>query len=45
MIVGGIYDIGSGRVTWLPSENVDGILADVEASPQHTIEPFATIEP
>jgi carbonic anhydrase len=45
MIVGAIYDIGSGRVKWLPSENVDRILADVEASPQHRIEPFATIEP
>jgi len=40
-VVGAIYDVGTGKVTWLPNEKVDEILARVEASPDKETEPFA----
>ena len=30
--VAAIYDVGTGKVHWLPSEKVDAILAKVESS-------------
>lgn len=41
-VVGAIYDVGTGIVSWLPSEKVDAILAAVEANPFRETEPFAT---
>lgn len=32
-VVGAIYDVGTGKVAWLPVEKVDEILKRVEASP------------
>ena len=40
-VVGAIYDVGTGKVTWLPTSKVDEILAAVEASPDKETEPFA----
>ncbi len=40
-IVGAVYDIGRGRVNWLPSSRVDEILEQVESSPDKAKEPFA----
>jgi carbonic anhydrase len=40
-VVGAIYDVGTGRVKWLPTRQVDRILKKVEASPNKEIEPFA----
>lgn len=40
-VVGAIYDVGTGKVTWLPLEKVDEILKKVEASPEKETEPFA----
>lgn len=40
-VVGAIYDVGTGKVKWLPAENVDQILKRVEASPEKETEPFA----
>jgi carbonic anhydrase len=40
-VVGAIYDVASGRVTWLPTENVAVILKKAEASPEKETEVFA----
>jgi len=40
-VVGAIYDVGTGHVTWLPLEKVDDILKKVEASPEKETEVFA----
>ena len=40
-VVGAIYDVGTGKVAWLPLEKVDGILKKVKASPDKETEPFA----
>jgi carbonic anhydrase len=40
-VVGAIYDVGTGKVNWLPAEKVDGILQKVEASPDKETEVFA----
>jgi len=42
MVVGAIYDVGTGRIDWLDTEEVDKILAYVEASPEKATEPYAT---
>ena len=33
-VVGAIYDVGTGKIAWLPEEKVGAILAAVEASPE-----------
>jgi carbonic anhydrase len=40
-VVGAIYDVASGKVTWLPIEKVDEIFKKVEASPDKETEAFA----
>jgi len=40
-VVGAIYDVGTGKVNWLPLEKVDAILQKVEASPDKETNPFA----
>lgn len=40
-VVGAIYDVGTGKVKWLPLEKVDEILHRVEASPDMETESFA----
>ena len=40
-VVGAIYDVSTGKVTWLPLEKVDAILKKVEASPDKETEPYA----
>jgi carbonic anhydrase len=39
-VVGAIYDVSTGKVTWLPSDEVDRILAKVEASPKKAEKPL-----
>ncbi|MCK9212743.1 MAG: carbonic anhydrase [Ignavibacteriaceae bacterium] len=39
-VIGAIYDVGTGKVKWLPLERVDKILKNVEASPNKETEPF-----
>ena len=41
-VVGAIYDVGTGIVTWLPLEKTDEILKKVEESPQKETEAYAT---
>lgn len=41
-IVGAIYDVSTGMIEWLDDEEVDKILAYVEASPDKATEPYAT---
>ncbi|MFH0783917.1 MAG: carbonic anhydrase [Pseudomonadota bacterium] len=40
-VVGAIYNVGTGKVSWLPLEKVDEILEKVEASPGKETEPMA----
>ena len=40
-VVGAIYDVATGKVTWLPLEKVEEIMSRVEASPDKAIEPYA----
>ncbi len=40
-VVGAIYDVGTGRVDWLPDFKVAEILAAAEENPQRAIEPMA----
>jgi carbonic anhydrase len=40
-VVGAIYDIGTGKVRWLPGEKVGQILDRVAASPDKSTEAFA----
>jgi carbonic anhydrase len=40
-VAGAIYDVGTGKVNWLPLEKTADILARVEASPDKETEPFA----
>lgn len=40
-VVGAIYDVASGKVTWLPEERVGKIFKKVEASPDKETEVFA----
>jgi carbonic anhydrase len=41
-VVGAMYDVGTGKVTWLPDANVEQILKKVEASPNRATNPMAT---
>ncbi|MBU0516431.1 MAG: carbonic anhydrase [Proteobacteria bacterium] len=40
-VVGAIYNVGTGRVRWLPQGKVAAILSRAEASPKKAIEPMA----
>jgi carbonic anhydrase len=40
-VVGAIYDVGTGKVKWLPLEKTDEILSKVEKSPHKETIPFA----
>jgi carbonic anhydrase len=40
-VMGAIYDVGTGKVKWLPLEKVDEIFKRVEAFPDRETEPFA----
>jgi carbonic anhydrase len=40
-VVGAIYDVGTGKISWLPVEKVGEILKRVEASPGKETEPLA----
>lgn len=41
-VVGAIYDVGTGNVTWLPEAKVQEILAKVEANPKRAMNPMAS---
>ena len=41
-VVAAIYDVGTGKVRWLPTKQVDEILRRVEASPNKETEPLAS---
>ena len=41
-VVGAIYDVGTGRVKWLPLEKVDEILQRVEESDYKETEAYAS---
>jgi carbonic anhydrase len=41
LVTGAIYDLGSGKVNWLPQAKVADILKLVEASPDKETEAFA----
>lgn len=43
--VGALYDIGTGRVTWLPQTRTAEILAEVNVSPHKAVAPLATGPP
>lgn len=40
-VVGAIYDVGTGKVTWLPESKTQEILKKVEASPDRAMNPMA----
>jgi carbonic anhydrase len=40
-VVGAIYDLGTGKVNWLPEAKIRETLERVEASPDKETEPFA----
>lgn len=40
LVVGAVYDVGTGRVGWLPRSRVDGILEKVERDPDRETEAF-----
>ncbi|MCP4351141.1 MAG: carbonic anhydrase [Desulfobacterales bacterium] len=40
-VVGAIYDVGTGKIKWLPESKVADILKKVEANPKRAIEPMA----
>ena len=40
-VIGAIYDVGTGAVTWLPLEKTDEILQRVEASQKKETEAYA----
>ena len=40
-VVGAIYDVGSGKIKWLPISKVDAILKKIEASPNLVTNPLA----
>jgi len=41
LVVGAIYDLGTGKVDWLPQAKIGEILQHVEASPDKETEPYA----
>ncbi|MDQ7785371.1 MAG: carbonic anhydrase [Desulfomonilaceae bacterium] len=40
-VVGAIYDVGTGKVNWLPESEVASILARVEKNPDRALNPMA----
>jgi len=40
-VAGAIYDVGTGKVEWLPLEKTDEILNKVEASPNKATKAYA----
>ncbi len=40
-VVGAIYDVGTGKVAWLPEEPVEEILAKVVDNPERSMSPLA----
>lgn len=44
MVVGAVYDIGTGNITWLSEEKVLEILAKVEASPDKAVVEAGAVE-
>ncbi len=40
-VVGAIYDVGTGKVSWLPEEPVEEILASVADNPERSMSPLA----
>lgn len=42
-VVGAVYDVGSGTVTWLPEENVAHLLEEAESAPNRAVEPLAQV--
>lgn len=41
-VIGAIYDVGTGRIKWLPENNVSTILASVESNPQRAMNAMAS---
>jgi carbonic anhydrase len=41
LVTGAIYDLGSGKVNWLPQAKIEDILKGVEASPDKETEAYA----
>jgi carbonic anhydrase len=41
-VVGAMYDVGTGKVDWLPESEVSDILVKVEANPKRAMEPMAS---
>jgi len=40
-VVGAIYDVGTGKIEWLPEEKVNDILLAVEKDPERAMEAMA----
>jgi carbonic anhydrase len=40
-VVGAIYDVGTGRINWLPELQVGAILRKVSESPERALNPMA----
>jgi len=40
-VVGAMYDVGTGKINWLPEEKVAEILAKAEANPKRAMNPMA----
>jgi carbonic anhydrase len=40
-VVGAMYDVGTGKVSWLPDAQVSAILAKVEKNPNRALNPMA----
>lgn len=41
-VVGAMYDVGTGKINWLPESKVADILKAVEANPNKAAEPMAS---
>jgi len=41
-VVGAIYDVGTGKVDWLPESKVSDILVKVETNPKRAMKPMAS---
>ena len=41
VVVGAIYDVGTGKVNWLPESKVGDILKKVSESPERALNPMA----
>lgn len=44
-VVGAIYDVGTGKVNWLPEDKVGKILKDVEGNPSRAMSAMAPSAP